>query len=494
MKSKLYIILAAALSALSLGSCSEDDTTTYVEPETTQLSLDLTEITATVGGGSYTIEVTSNSDWTALVKDAAENRWCSVSPSAGSGNGTITVTVDENTTTRELSAVIEVTSRELQERVEFTQIAIEETLSVSTPEIDATVAEGFYIVEIESNTAWTIEPQTEWPGEWFEVSRLSGTGNDAIRVTVGENTSFDEFTATLKVCARTVEKEIILIQSGKDAIVAAIPEVVLAAIPAASYIISVRSNAPWTAEIENATDNTWCAVTPSSGEGDGTITLILAKNRSIQPKSANVIIKAARGGDVSAVIPIEQRHITWAATNLDGEKTFAANPGMVGTFFQFGRTKAWPATGDVEDWEETYPAGNWDMIGSNPCPDGWRLPSYEDITDLVATSPRVSPYNVGRWTTENFGNGAITGKWLGPNANEATVDNPGDALFFPVTGYRYAWGGYLYWEESEGHYWTTEQSTTYKSLAWAMNFMRNSCGPSETGGKSDGKMVRCVKY
>ncbi|MDR0231207.1 MAG: hypothetical protein LBI82_03715 [Dysgonamonadaceae bacterium] len=44
----------------------------------------------------YSIAVTSNAQWTAVVNDAAVNTWCTITPNSGFGNGTITVSTKRN--------------------------------------------------------------------------------------------------------------------------------------------------------------------------------------------------------------------------------------------------------------------------------------------------------------------------------------------------------------------------------------------------------------
>lgn len=57
------------------------------------LSVSPTSLNFTEGGGSQTITVSSNESWTAT----SDQSWCTVSPSSGSNDGTITITVAANT-------------------------------------------------------------------------------------------------------------------------------------------------------------------------------------------------------------------------------------------------------------------------------------------------------------------------------------------------------------------------------------------------------------
>lgn len=94
---KLLILLSACL--LVLASC---------EPEPV-LSLDKTSVEFSEDGGSQTVAVTANNDWTVT----ADNAFYTVSPLAGSGNGFITVTAQANTTglNREATVIVTCASR-----------------------------------------------------------------------------------------------------------------------------------------------------------------------------------------------------------------------------------------------------------------------------------------------------------------------------------------------------------------------------------------------
>ncbi|MCB9209863.1 MAG: BACON domain-containing protein [Ignavibacteriales bacterium] len=79
--------------------------------------------------GSTTFSVSSNTSWT--VSDNVS--WMSVSPTGGSGGGTLTASYDANTTVSARTATITVTTGGLTENVTVSQAAGSATLSKSTP-------------------------------------------------------------------------------------------------------------------------------------------------------------------------------------------------------------------------------------------------------------------------------------------------------------------------------------------------------------------------
>lgn len=69
------------------------------------LSLSASKLEYDAGGGQDSVSITSNDSWNVTVTNPS---WCSVSPSSGSGNGTLQVTVSKNTTTSSRVTVVSV--------------------------------------------------------------------------------------------------------------------------------------------------------------------------------------------------------------------------------------------------------------------------------------------------------------------------------------------------------------------------------------------------
>ena len=86
-----------------------------------ELELDTESLSFTKDGGSSTVSVTSNTDWT--VSDDAD--WLTVSPQSGKGNGSVTVTAAANTTYEARTATITVTVGTITKNISVTQAAAE---------------------------------------------------------------------------------------------------------------------------------------------------------------------------------------------------------------------------------------------------------------------------------------------------------------------------------------------------------------------------------
>jgi len=138
--------------------------------------------------------------------------------------------------------------------------------------------------------------------------------------------------------------------------------------------------------------------------------------------------------------------VKWATCNVDKPGTFAANPEDAGMFYQWNRKKAWAATGDVTDWDNTTATGSAWEKANDPSPAGWRVPTLDEIRKLLDID-RVSSV----WTTQN---GTTGRKFI----DKAT----GNTLFLPAAGYRFDNDGSLNSVRLGGYYWSgTEYDMIY---------------------------------
>jgi len=154
------------------------------------------------------LEVASNIDWTATVKDS----WLSLSAASGKGNLLLNLTAAENNSTNSRSTTVAVKGANVAEQtVMVTQVGAQLFLDVSKAEFNFTsAAPGTINFDVTSNTSWTIScDQT-----WLSFPSASGTGNSSIAVTSEENKNYTERTATLKVLANGLpEKNIRITQA-----------------------------------------------------------------------------------------------------------------------------------------------------------------------------------------------------------------------------------------------------------------------------------------
>jgi len=178
----------------------------------------------------------------------------------------------------------------------------------------------------------------------------------------------------------------------------------------------------------------------------------------------------AEAGDKSATCKVyvstKIGGVFWAASNVDAFGKFAPTKESAGMFYQWNRPTAWNATGDVTEWNGTTPSGNTWVVANDPCPDGWRVPTYDELRSLLIAG--------SKWTTKgrNFG--------TAPNQ-----------IFLPAPGYREKIDGKLKNKDTEGYYWGNAEWEYGANEATGLHFT-DLLQDGFAEYKSYGYSVRCV--
>ncbi len=264
--------------------------------------------------------------------------------------------------------------------------------------------------------------------------------------------------------------------------------------------IAIAANIGWTV----SSSQTYATVSPTSGTGDGTISVTFAKNEGTEARTAILTLTAVGMENVTPVtmeisqgftppIPsVTVGGVVWATANLTAEGTFGATVDEIGAFFQFNSKIAWPGTGTITDltgWTTVNQgAGNW-LAENDPCPDGWHVPTQADFNKLT---------NGRELAGTAFG--VKLGFWYGDDATKvgtATVEEPNGCLFFPTNhGYRNSSDAVITGQNKrDGYYWSATGNTSTYSLQTAYAFLWEGGNPSATSAKNKnfGGAVRCVK-
>jgi len=78
-------------------------------------------------------------------------------------------------------------------------------------------------------------------------------------------------------------------------------------------------------------------------------------------------------------IGVKINGVVWAPYNVAAFGTFAATPESAGKFYQWNRKTAWTVTGGITGWDSTNDKGNTWTAANDPCPKGWRVPTWNEF-------------------------------------------------------------------------------------------------------------------
>ena len=171
--------------------------------------------------------------------------------------------------------------------------------------------------------------------------------------------------------------------------------------------------------------------------------------------------------------------VKWATRNVAAPGTFAVNPEDAGMFYQWDFKMAFPATGTVSLWPQSYSTRNtWEKF-NDPSPDGWHIPTLEECIKL-----RDKEKVTTEWTTLNGVNGRRF-------ADIAT----GHSIFLPATGWRGGWYGMIYLPGEVGSYWFIPSEEMFEFVSPEQSFVLES---SISGAelyiwmRNNASSIRCV--
>ena len=170
------------------------------------ISIDASSLEFASVSASKSFKITANTSWTV----ASDQTWCSVSPASGSGDSSVTVNVEENTSTAERTATIMVKSDAGNKTINVTQSGVAAVLTLDVSSLEFTSGSGSKMFRISSNTMWAISSDKNW----CSVSPTSGNNDGSVTVSVEENISTSERTATITVESATITRSIAVTQNG----------------------------------------------------------------------------------------------------------------------------------------------------------------------------------------------------------------------------------------------------------------------------------------
>lgn len=179
---KLYfkILLLVALP-LVLFSCKKEVTP---ELELSVYNLDIANIS-----GEAVVNVDANTDWSASMSSS----WCTISPSSGKGNGSITITASDNFTNADRTATLLVVCKDLRKSVQIKQQLTQ--LSINKQVLDFAKEASNQSIRVTSNAAWSVTiPQD---AGWILTNVNSGTGSADLVVNVQANATGPQRSAAL---------------------------------------------------------------------------------------------------------------------------------------------------------------------------------------------------------------------------------------------------------------------------------------------------------
>lgn len=243
------------------------------------------------------LSVKSNTSW----KVKSHPEWLSLSALSGSGNATIEVKTNDNSTVDSRSGSIVITQEGLDLLCEIGVTQAGKAFYLSGTYLEFPHYASSQLFKLTSELPWT----SFIAGEWISTNPQSGTTDTEVTVSVLENNSYDEREGNITYMVNGKSTVLSVYQQSKYFTIE--DNMFHFSSTGGKVRISFSTNEKWNATIENNFD--WLSLSQTSGEGDGNILLSVFDNPSVNSRSAVVIINTGTGRSYQFLISQSARFL-----------------------------------------------------------------------------------------------------------------------------------------------------------------------------------------
>lgn len=272
------LVMLTVFTAAFVG-CNEDDAP-FLELSTREVVLD-------ADGCNHQVEILSNTEWSAQCPGS----WCRLTRSSGRHQGVIEVMVEPNLNVEERTATIPVTyGNNATVNLVVRQQGVETSLVLSEQSVTFYSNADECEIVVGCNHDWEASSSKNW----CQVSPAVGSGNGKLMLSVDDNTSENERTATITVTTSLIDgttmlKTVEVVQKATKAMLSVTPKEKTLGAAADSFSIKVLSNVDW----EVASDCDWISFEPTATNGDGEVYVYVDENTSGRQRTGNLSIFTA---------------------------------------------------------------------------------------------------------------------------------------------------------------------------------------------------------
>lgn len=309
MKTRNIITILAALPIMAgMTGCKSDEELT-AKPAKEILIVEGGNIEMRSGDESINVPVTANCSWL-MSYDPTEWNSLTVQPQRGTGNGTLVITTDQNTTVYDRVETIELESDGgLKQKVTLRQVSGDPTINISekTMKFQANHV-GAQLLSIKSNVeGWNIVT----PGgvDWLSVDKTSGPiGASVVNVSVAPTTTDVPRSTSFSILYGMSSADVLVVQEGMDSddiiLKTSIDELSLGG-GRDSAVIHVTSNAEWRAFIPSSAQS-WLDIQPARGVGNADIRVRCEPNSADRERLSVIVLVAGSRNPKQADIFVQQ--------------------------------------------------------------------------------------------------------------------------------------------------------------------------------------------
>lgn len=261
------------------------------------LSASPAELTFTANTESKSLDVTSNTAWTA----ASGASWAKLNKTNGSGNAQIAVTAEENTaiTQRSATVTIKTADGKATATVKVTQSAANVIFSVDRNEFNVAAAGESFSVKVTHNIGYKINSMPDWVKQ---TNKTTSGNTDTFTFKAEANTSTVAREGVIVFCNDNNECVPVTVkQVGANATLSVSPASMTFTAKSESKTFTVTSNTDWTM----TSDAAWVKLSATDGSGNAQVTVTAEENTATKQRIATITLKT-KDGKTTATVKLSQ--------------------------------------------------------------------------------------------------------------------------------------------------------------------------------------------
>lgn len=252
------------------------------------------QINFDVNGETKTTDISADVSWTSHVSDAS---WLSVSPekgNAGTSNIQITALANESAKSRSGYAYIRIGNTDKLAIPVYQEGVL---LSCDVEQIDFASGADTKQLTLSTNMGWKVQSVS---ASWISVDPMEGEASDAatINVKVQDNPNVEQRTGTIVLGKEGFSGNLTIkvSQAGKN--FGELPETLQFENAASSQSVNIVTDGAWDA----VTDDSWIHLSPTSGEGPGTLNISVDANPDNETRSGQVVVTVGLTTKIISVV------------------------------------------------------------------------------------------------------------------------------------------------------------------------------------------------
>ena len=261
------------------------------------LSVSPAELTFTANTESKSLDVTSNTAWTA----ASNASWAKINAASGNGNAQIAVTAEENTAITQRSATITIKTADgkASATVKVTQSAANVIFSVDKNEFNVAAAGESFSVKVTHNIGYKINSMPDWVKQ---TNKTTSGNTDTFTFKAEANTSTAAREGVIVFCNDNNECVPVTVkQVGANATLSVSPASMTFTAKSESKTFTVTSNTDWTM----TSDAAWVKLSATDGSGNAQVTVTAEENTATKQRIATITLKT-KDGKTTATVKLSQ--------------------------------------------------------------------------------------------------------------------------------------------------------------------------------------------